>query len=226
MDEREPRTPLPTSHPGTSLQPTHPIALTAKHSQPSLLRRASSTRIVCLPWQSLLHRGIQQTFPENLTHDRGREIWQWGSDQGSSQQQEPKTAEEGQVWRCPVGSWCNVLTEQLQHCSVSSHWGLQLPLGECQGWRVQVAVALPTSPARAAPSGDAHSLLLQQQAHSFHSSFPSKCLNHTMDSPATGFCSSGSSPGNESSFLIPMPLLSAINLPQKNGPWRQQLWAA
>lgn len=86
-------------------------------------------------------------------------------------------------------------------------------------------MALPGSPARAAPLVDAHSLLLQQQAHSSHSSRPRKCLNHTMDSPATGFCSSGSSPGNEGSFPIPTPLLLAINLPQKNGPWRQLLWS-
>lgn len=88
-----------------------------------------------------------------------------------------------------------------------------------------MAVALPTSPARAAPLVDAHSLLLQQQAHSSHSSHPRKCLNHTMDSPATGFCSSGSLPGNEGNFPIPMPLLLAINLPQKNGPWKQLLWS-
>lgn len=152
-----------------------------------------------------------------------------GPHSSKSPKQPRNAGEEGQVWRCLACSWRNVLTEQLQHSGFSSHRGLQLPRGECQGWRVQVtamAVALPTSPARAAPLVDAHSLLLQQQAHSSHSSCPSKCLNHTMDSPATGFCSSGSLPGNEGSFPIPTPLLSAINLPQKNGPCRQLLQAA
>ena len=70
------------------------------------------------------------------------------------------------------------------------------------------------------------SLLLQQQAQSSHSSPPSECLNHAMDSRATGFCSSGSSSGNEGNYRIPAPLLAAVNLPQKNGPCRQLLRAA
>lgn len=92
--------------------------------------------------------------------------------------------------------------------------------------RLHGPAALPTSLGRAALLINAHSLLLQQQAYGSRSSPPSECLTHTMDSRATGFCSSGSSSGNEGNYHIPVPLLAAINLSQKNGPWRQLLQAA
>lgn len=122
------------------------------------------------------------------------------------------------------------LTAQLQRSGISSSQGPWQPQGRREGWRApghpHGPAALPTSQDRAALSVNAHSLSLQQQAHASHSSPPNECLNHTMDSQATGFCSSGSSSGNEGNYHIPVPLLTAINLSQKNGPWRQLLRAA